>query len=696
MSAGLFSIYVYRRTNPVVSHILRVILTLLRTVSLLLLLFIIYETTLHFRYNKTNPPILAIAVDNSASMTITDSNGSRQSTLHDILNSDHLVELGRKFQIVFYRFSNHIEPYSTTQGDSLDFLGDVTNISKSLELIVARHATENLTNILLISDGSYNEGGNPLRYAEELGVPVHTIGIGSSDPVIDLAITAVDAHPFTYVNQSTPVQVTIRNTGFDKLSVPLELRQEDVLRETVQLPASPAEKTVTMSFTPTKVGRAKVELNVPQQVGEHLVDNNSRTVYIDVFKEKLQILLIAGAVTPDISFIKTILQNDRYQIKDHIRRSKGEFYQQPLSFETLQETDIFIFLDFPMHGMDQSFSQNLSASLNSKKQSVLFIPGIHISLAEVTKLANFIPLQNAVMLPKERLVRAEPSPLGLNHPILQTNLDPLHSKTVWQQLPPVFAALLVQQVPPGTEVLAYARFADQANSGLAPLIVARVHGQQKSAAIFAHQLWRWDFMMSGINRSDKVYTHLLQNIMRWLETNRSESLVRVSMDKTHYNYGDPISMSIDVFDENLNPVEKADVKVTLEKPAQEFPSRPQGGGAYSVVLGTPQPGDYTAKVTAEINGHRLGEETVLFSVGEYSAELTDIQAQPAVLQALSRVTGGQFLTTDSLSQMTSIRGESTTMPLTIENELWNNKYILILILLFLTLEWFIRKRTGMV
>ena len=102
----------------------------------------------------------------------------------------------------------------------------------------------------------------------------------------------------------------------------------------------------------------------------------------------------------------------------------------------------------------------------------------------------------------------------------------------------------------------------------------------------------------------------------------------------------------------------------------------------------PHPGDYKAIVRAFMDNQQVGEETILFSVGEYSAELTDLQAQPTVLQSLSRVTGGQFVTPDSAQKLlTTMHGEKTITPISLESELWNNKILLVLILFFLTVEY---------
>lgn len=672
-----------------------------RTAALLLLLFVIYEATAQYRYSRNNPPILAIAIDNSASMTITDRDGSRQTKIKDILSQDFIAELMRTFEVKFYSFANEIAPFSLQQGDSLDFLGDVTDIRKSLEIIKSRHVTENLTNILLISDGNYNAGGNPVRYAEELGIPIYTIGIGSSDPVKDVAIIEANANPFTYVNQSTPLKVTLRTNGYDKLTIPLEVLHDGelIIREIVQLPPAPAEKTVSLIYTPEETGRQKLDIRVPHQTDELLVDNNSRSLYVDVYKSKLSILLIAGAVSPDISFLKQVLENDRYHIRSLVHKKNGIFYEPLPSLAELGKIDIFIFLDYPMSARQQTWEQSLLSTVESKMQPILFIPGPHTAVANLARFSDYLPLQSGVRLENDIAIYVEPSPLGRTHPIMQVSSDPRLSLSIWRELPPLFAPLLVRKLSPGTQVLAYARPEAQSNQNVFPLIAIRTNGLQKSAAIFASQLWRWDFMMRGINRSDDVYSHLIQNIVRWLETNRSESLVRVTTDKTRYKYGDPISMKIDVYNENLDPVENAHVTVSLQGigGSQEISAQSQGNGEYIARLQAPAPGDYRALVRAEVNGRRIGEETILFSVGEYSAELANIQAQPSVLQSLAHVTGGRYVTTDSTALLVSaIQGSKTTTPITQEYELWSNKYILLLILLLLAAEWFIRKRRGMV
>lgn len=695
--AILFSLFIYRRTNPIVSPVTRFLLFFFRAVALVLLLFVVFETSLTYTYNRTQPPVLAIAIDNSASMTISDTQGSREQTVQSLFNSDVLVTLNRNFELKTYAFSNDLETFNL-DSDSIRFLGDETNIQETLQRIKAENLTENLNAVLLISDGSYNSGGNPVRSAEQIGVPVYSIGVGSPQPITDVAITDVESNPFTYAGQTTPINITIRNSGYGQLAFPIEITSQGsvVTRETVQLPPSPSDQTYTLDYQASDIGRQKLQVNLPIQQNEYSQDNNQQTLYIDVLKSKLNILMIAGSVTPDVAFFKRHLNTERYSITSLVQKSANAFYESPPTAEGLRDMDMFILYDFPRQQMNTEFVQRLSESIRANRQPVFYILGPHSSVATARQWFPGLPIQRASRLNPELLLSPELSPAGVTHPVVQIGQDLTQTQRLWSQVPPLFAAHLIQELAPGTEVLVYGRREDNPSAQVLPLFALNAENG-KSAAMFAHELWRWDLMIRGFERNADILKALLINTVRWLETDRSDNLVRVDMTKTNYNFGEPVEVSVDVFDDNLNPVNDAEVNLTLNTdPPQIVTAFSQGDGSYEATLQPSQPGDYEMNVTATWQGRTLGTEDVLFSVGEYSAELADLQAQHIVLKSVAQASGGQFVPADSADALiVAMQGKPRTTTLTIDQALWNNKFLLLFILLFLTLEWFLRKRKGM-
>lgn len=692
--------FIYRRTNPIVSRFLRMMLTALRTAALLLLLFVLFEATLHLNYTRTQRPVLAVAIDQSASMTITDGAGSRQNTLQTALRSPVFKELQRKFDLKYYLFANQLAPVSTADLDSIRFSGDETDLQNSLEKISAQTDADFLKGIVLLSDGSYTRGGNPVRFAEELGVRVHAVGIGSSEPVADLAITKVEANPFAYAGQTTPVRLSVHNSGYGALSLPVTLAAQERATTIAQLdlPTSPSDAQVTLNFTPETIGRQKIDLRVPVQENERSGENNKRTIYVDVLKSKLTILMIAGSVSPDIEFFRRYLTTDRYDFKLLARKSAGVFYQPLPTAAELNDIDLFIFYDFPTRDTHPSLLRNLLETLKIRAKPVLLICGNNTSPAELRMFADFIPLEKADKSLEEKLTYPELSLLGASHAVMQTHSDVTATQTAWRALPPLFSSMTIRSLMPGSEVLAYQK-QDIQSPGAEPLIAVRTNGAQKSAAVFAHQLWRWDLMLKGLEGRDEVLAPLLDNLVRWLEMFRTDELVHAETDKSNYSYGDPVAITVTVFNEKLQPVSDARVDLALQgkNSTQTLTAQTVGNGRYSCTFQPPQPGDYQLQVTAGVEDRQIGTATTLFSVGEYSAELATLPAQLDVLKNLARATGASYVTPDSISSLAGLLPEALIKtPMTVERELWNHKILLIAILLLLTSEWFIRKRRGMV
>ncbi len=690
----LFSFFVYRFTNPPVSRPLRRLLAILRGAALVLILLVLFQTIFNLLYRKSRPPILAVAVDQSASMTLEDLAGERSKQLRTILASDTFRNLEDTFELVFYPFAN--TPGKKPLPDSLTFPGDQTDITTALEQIQNDHLSENLNGILLMSDGNYNEGGNPVRAAEKSRAPIYTVPIGSPEPIPDIAIADIQSNAFAYVGEETPIQVTVRATGLRDRTINLELYSETGLeaRQPLSVETSPAEETVELAFTPKQPGRQRMSLRLPAQNEEKATENNRRDFYIDIFKSKVQIMLIAGTPSPDVSFLRRALAGDRFEIISLIQKTRNQFYQPPPDADSLAAIDMFVLLDFPNAATPAAFRQRLEQSLRQKARPLLFIPGPLIQSNLFAELAEFTPVQSFTKRGAARTVLPELGFQGASHPVLQISDTPAASRTLWQQLPPIFSSLAQVDLWPDATTPATA-VPETGGGPSLPLVVLRNRSGQKSAAVPAHQLWRWSLTAQPATGTD-VLDKFIGNLVRWLETQDSDQNVRVQLPNSQFSFGEPVEMDIEVFDETLEPRPEARVTVELqhEGDTTELEAQPSGG-AFELMLQPSRSGEYRATVTAVFEGRTLGTVEVRFSVGEYTAELSDLQANHNVLQSISRVSGGWVIPPDSLRILQTLQGRTLTTTEQTSVELWNHRLVLLVIILVLSVEWIIRKRRGM-
>src|SRR5580658_1359169 len=104
---------------------------LMQTAMAALLLFLLWHPALSVATLKPQQNIVAVVVDDSGSMALTDENGSsrKDAALH-VLNSSLVKELQGKFQVRLYRMSDHLERIDNL--DKVTALGTATHIGESL------------------------------------------------------------------------------------------------------------------------------------------------------------------------------------------------------------------------------------------------------------------------------------------------------------------------------------------------------------------------------------------------------------------------------------------------------------------------------------------------------------------------------------------------------------------------------------
>ena len=90
---GLFTLFVYRYTVPVITTKLKVLLIALRFMALLVLLFIIFEPVLTLTKKNIIKPLSFVFIDNSRSIKINDGT-NREQTVRNFIS-----ELGKEINV---------------------------------------------------------------------------------------------------------------------------------------------------------------------------------------------------------------------------------------------------------------------------------------------------------------------------------------------------------------------------------------------------------------------------------------------------------------------------------------------------------------------------------------------------------------------------------------------------------------------
>jgi hypothetical protein len=695
--AGAFAYVSYRVTLPPVSRLLRFTLTTLRGLSLFLLFLLLGEPLLSLVYHRSEKPILAVLVDQSKSITIQDRTGDRKERLLKALDSPAFKAITSRSEVLFGAFDTKLRfPHSISR-DSLSFEGDGTDIGGALKQLKSLMAERNLQGVLLLTDGTVTAGPSPVYEAEELGLPVFAVGIGDTSEPHDVLVRKIVANTITYVGNKMPVNATIKSTGSSNERVEVTLLEggKTLDRKTIILESGTREYDVPLSFTPDQEGVRKIAIDVSHLPGEISYQNNRSSFFVKVLKSRMQVVLIAGAPSPDVSAIRRVLLDDRnIELTTFIGRGTGQFYEGLLTDQVLRDADCVILVGYPKVGEPATALTAIARAADLGK-GLFFVPSRSVDFQKLKTLEPYLPFIVPAQLEDEGQLFFSLSEDQRNHPILRSSIA-----DVWSKLPPVFTVESSVRAKPESEVLARARILNVTTND--PLFLSRRVNRSKSLALACYGIWRWKSYSEGIAGAERLLENFMSNSVRWLVTRDDERPVQVRPTKEIFGGSDPVEFTAQVYDDNFKPIDAAEISLSVAKKDQssQLTLTSLGNGRFEGGFDPLPEGDYSYSAKAVAGGRQIAEEKGTFSVGGLNAEFLDTKANKHLLQQIAQHTGGRYYEPEDLDRLpenlASLNGfKVREVAITRQLELWNKTWMLGTLIALLALEWVLRKRHGM-
>lgn len=262
---------------------------------------------------------LTILLDRSRSMDLPAD--ERKKTRRDVVNQV-LPELEKRFADVRVRTLSFGmgEPTPVT-GERLDAPPSLgTDLSAALEYVAG--ATDELPQaVVVVSDGRFDRPGAErtelaLRTAlGELRVPVHGVR-AVTETVPDAAVASVEMAEAVVAHQPVTMKVKVRCVGG------LSCDEVPVVARELHLDTPPKERasgvvrmvdgegTVDLEVTLDRAGKRILEVAIDAPRGDDIEDNDRRLVTIDVARDRVRLLHVAGRPTYDVRALRTWLKSD--------------------------------------------------------------------------------------------------------------------------------------------------------------------------------------------------------------------------------------------------------------------------------------------------------------------------------------------------------------------------------------------------
>lgn len=726
---------IYQRSGRRLTWLL-LALRLLGVVALLISLIKPSWTTI---FEKTERPRVAVVLDDSQSMSIlhhpagADQWSPRYTQALAWLNGSAAGRLLReKFDVSIFNVA----------GEELDIrhlpsepTAEQTDLVRGLRAAAGRLRGQQAPGVILISDGRDTTGRESYLAAQELPLPVFTVGFKQSAPgkgsPYDLAVVSVDAPQRTLVHNTVQVKVLVSKDGGDAVDLPVQITRAGtpLMSQQVALPAGAIQQMVTLLLTPTEPGDFVLTARIPEQPNERTGVNNVRMFKLRVDAEPIRVLYLEGYLRPEYTFLRDRLGNDPdVDLATFVRSANPELAgasgvmvgTELITAERLKKIDVVLLGDFEARMLDEQTYRLLKEWVENG--GALMVLGGYHNLTEGgltdTPLAEALPveLMTGPLAQIEEPFAFKLTEEGKRHPAMVLTGDTVRDASLWESLPMLKGIVAVRSAKPGATVLARHPAVPPDSPDRQGFIVLawQRFGKGPVAVLTADTTWRWSRIPRLTGKPDTLYVRFWSQMIRWLagrEIDKDITALTVTTDAAVYDRGQRVTVRV-----NRNPaamvpgqegaatsllvsVRTPDGRTAPLTPAQSadpnawtatyFPDR---GGRFEV--------DGRLVVPAAGGQRDVANQTAEFLVHGSSLELDDPSTNPAALAQLSHLTGGVYADIDDQDGLNrlvqSLPSEERVIYETRKATVWNNPALFVLFLACVTAEWIVRRRNQLV
>jgi hypothetical protein len=702
----IYTVYVYRYTIPEVSTSKKVFLITLRSLALMLLIFIFFEPILTLAKKVVEQPVNLVFIDNSRSIQIKDGT-KREESINNFINGFGRNGLGKN--TFFYSFGTKVNQVSDDSLQFINFDEGSTNFSKIFSQLEKNNlplpkgsmnskADRNISSIVIASDGVITDGTDPTYTAEKMNLPVYTFGVGDTSHRNDVEIKNVLYNEYIYAQNPTVILATIGNSGFVNKSAAVSIYEDNKIIDQKNITLnSDGIQNVSFIYTPKTSGDKKITISVKNQLGEFTYANNKKAFFVNVKSNKLKVMVIAGSPSSDLSFIKNSLEEDTNLVVNSVTVvAQNKFLEQVDRDKLLDSAQVLFLVGFPSKETPDNFYKRLADEIQNKNKPFLITVSGSTDFNKLMNLKSDLPFSIGRIAPGTNEVQPVIPREESENPLLQNNADdPIGA---WQNLPPVYQTATDLGAKPESEILARTKINNVPMNK--PLIVTRKIGNKRSIAVLANDIWRWKLQSAQQNLN--LFDSFIHNSVKWLNISNQQKQFTLRTNRKFYAINEPVEFSAQVYDETFNPISDADVRVEINNAnqASELQLNSVGNGLYEGTYNADKPGDYSFTGAAEKNNNRIGKGKGEFNVGDLDIEMINPRMDSEFLKSIANLTGGKFYNTSDYNNLYKtlkerIQKSNKEKIETSEITLWSDEWLMIIAILLFALEWFYRKRFGM-
>ena len=666
-------------------------LIILRVILFLMIIILFFDPTLIIKTQRNKDSLWNLYIDKSLSLNYykQPSNTALTKGLSNFV--DELKNKNIDFNI--YAFGDDLD--TLVNIDNLKIDANSTNIGLVFENLNS-HYEANIAGGIIFTDGQVNQGPLLSRFSDYTRVPIHIIGVGDTIPMLDVAIQSVEIPSVSVKGEEVNIDVKISSTGNLEERVNITLFNEDnklIGSKLIKVFGSESQEDVRFQIRPDKIGKNSYLVKCSALSDEINIDNNRQYFTMHVMKDEYNIALITGAPNYNTRFIKDHLSNSKNNNIDHFKFVKNQFKPSLKEFWK-NNYEVIIFDNNPIyHNKNQwnSFLRIFTKKLISHNSSFFIIPGPEIDFGAISKYLEIIDLQASEIQKNNRNGQK-----WIFNKFWENNFSFNDSKPYLEYgvLPPQYPAFQLEKSSLNNNNYADYNFDKEHNS----LIIM---GEKKS---LRYALWNSiDLASIKLNLLNTKNSFLIDNslnkIFNWLMKKSGNQEFVFRTDKNSYQQGEEVLLTGRSLDFNDEVIHEGTVELFYDD--KFLGSKPLyldfDKNEYRSRFWAPKPGEinYIVKINKGLESYQVSSG--VFEIQESHIELNKIYLNEEKLKSISNSSGGLFKLWENrnelLSEVSNIRRTENYIT---KHRLIYNYWFFSLFFLIVAVEWFLRRKLGLI
>jgi len=633
----------------------------MRFLGIFSMLILLINPKIETVFLETVKPSLSVAIDNSSSIKYQEND---ENVLNLLKNIQDNPDLNKKFDINYFAFDTGISTL-----DSLNFSTNSTNIKKSLESLDNIYKENSA--ILLVTDGNQTIGSD---YSFHRGnSEIYPLVVGDTTKLEDLKISKLNVNKYSFLGNNFPVEIFVNYNGINEVKTTLTVKNGNstIFKKNITLDKLANSAKVIFNLNASNVGIVNYKASLTYLASEDNTINNHKNFSVEVINEQSKIAIVSDILHPDLGMFKRSIETNK---------QRKVSYYKPNEDINLKEYQLAI-----LYQPTKSFA-NIFKACEATNINTFIITGTQTDWNFLNKVQSDFR-KDAISQTEDFL----PS-LNSNYSVYVVDdlgfsgLSPLKDYFGEITFTSAFETLLIQNI---------GDFETEA-----PLLATFSKNNRRGATLFGENSWKWRALGYTQTKSFDQFDTFINKLIQYLATKKKLNRLELNYNPIVYQ-NDLLKISTSYYDSNYNLDSRAELTIQLiNSNTQETKELPLllNKDKYEANLSNLESGDYSFII--RVKGQNISKKGS-FTVLDYNIEQQFTHANTDALKNLALTNSGSVAHIsnyknifNSVLQDTQYKSIQKSTKKVVSLVDW--KWLLAFIIFFFSLEWFIRKYTGLI